>query len=114
MKALLALVAAAFVALPATVGDHPGHGEIKVLSGTVIAVEPERIRIEFFDRTSFSSKSVWVLVDDKTKIQTGKTRLQLTDLKFGQDVDCMAETEIGKDERTVLRALQIRLKQKNQ
>lgn len=112
MKALLAFVTASFVALPAVVGDHPGHGEIKVMSGKVIAVEAERIRIEFFDRASFSTTSAWVFVGDKTKIQMGKTRLQLTDLKFGLEVDCMAETEIGKDEITVLRAVQIRLKQK--
>jgi len=112
MKPLLAFVLASFIALPAAVGDHPGHGEIKLLSGKVIAVEAERIRIEFFDRTSFSTKGAWVFVDDKTKVTDGKTRLALTDLKFGQDIDCMAETEIGKDEITVLRAVQIRLKPK--
>jgi hypothetical protein len=111
MKPLLAFVLASFVALPATVGDHPGHGEIKVMSGKVIAIQAERIQIEFFDRASFSTKLVWVFVDDKTKVTAGKTRLALTDLKLQQDIDCMAETEIGKDETTVLRAVQIRLKQ---
>lgn len=82
-----------------TLAAHPGHGEVKVM-------------IEFFDRTSFSTKLVWVFVDDKTKVTAGKTRLALTDLKLQQDIDCMAETEIGKDEITVLRAVQIRLKQK--
>jgi hypothetical protein len=113
MKAILAIVVASFVAFPAAVGDHPGHGEVKVISGKVIVIQAERIQIEYFDRTSFSTKSAWVFVDGKTKVTTGKTRLAMTDLKFGQEIECMAETEIAQDETTVLRAVQIRLKQKH-
>ncbi len=112
MKAILAIVLASFVAWPVAIGDHPGHGEIKVMAGKVIVIQADRIQIEFFDRTSFSTKSAWLFVDDKTKVTNGKTRLSLTDLKLGQEIDCMAETEIGKDDITVLRAVQIRLKQK--
>lgn len=91
---------------------HPGHGEARVMSGKLVAIQAERIQIEFFDRASFSTTFAWVLVDDKTKVTAGKTRVALTDLKLGQEIDCMAETEIGKDDTTVLRAVQIRLKPK--
>lgn len=112
MKILLILVAVAVFSPPLSSSAHPGHGEVKVMSGTVIAIQSERIQIEFFDRTSFSTKLVWVFVDDKTKVTAGKSRLRLSDLKLQQDIDCMAETEIGKDDTTVLRAVQIRLKPK--
>lgn len=94
----------------ASLAAHPGHGEVKVLSGKLIAIQAERIQIDFFDRSSFSTKLVWVLVDDKTKVTAGKTRLTLADLKTHQEVDCMAETDDGKDGTTALRAVQIRLK----
>ena len=100
----------ALVMLSATVSAHPGHGEVKVLSGTVVMIEAERIQIDTFDRASLSRKRIWVIVDEKTKIQSGKTRLALSDLRQAQTVECMAETEEGKDGGTDLRALQIRLK----
>lgn len=89
---------------------HPGHGEVKVMSGKLVAVQAKNIQIEFFDPTSFTTKLVWVLVDDTTKVTAGKTRLAWTDLRLQQQIDCMAETEEGKDGTTALRAVQIRLK----
>ena len=108
MKLLMATV---LVLMCATaIAAHPGHGEVKVLSGRLVAVQVGKIQIEFFDRSSFSTKLSWVLVDDKTKVTAGKTRLTLADLKLHQEIDCMAEIEEGKDGTTALRAVQIRLK----
>lgn len=106
--AMSTLVVAAL--LPLMLAAHPGHGEVSTMSGTVAAVEAKRIQLDVFDRASFSNKRIWVFVDDKTKIQDGKTRLQLADLKRGQPVDCMAETEEGTDGATALRAIQIRFR----
>ncbi len=110
MKLLAA--AAAVLMCWTSLAAHPGHGEVKVMSGKVVAVQATRIQIEFFDRTSFTTKLVWVFVDGKTTITAAKTRLALTDLTPQQEIDCMAETEEGKDGSTELRAVQVRVKQK--
>ncbi len=110
MKLLRAFHLSAVLALSALASPHPGHGEVKVLSGRLLAVEAERIQIDVFDREAFSHKRVWVILDAHTKIEAGKARRAAADLRPDQEVDCMAETEEGKDGAIDLRALRIRLK----
>jgi hypothetical protein len=90
--------------------DHPGHGEKKMLSGTIVAVEPTKVQIEFFDQASFSTQRVWVVVDDKTAVRSGKNRLTLADLRSGQSVECAAETDEGPDGVSFLLAIALRIK----
>jgi len=109
MKTAVGMLIAVAV-LTAAPAAHPGHGEVAMLSGKVTAVETDRIQIDVFDRASFSRKRVWVFVDAKTKIQNGKVRVASTELKRDLEIDCIAETEEGKDGATALRAVQIRFK----
>ena len=85
------------VVLSATLSAHPGHGEVELLTGTVTAIEAARIQLEVFDRNAFRTARRWVIVDEKTKVQSGKTRVGLGELRVGQDIDCMAENEEGED-----------------
>ena len=110
MKLPLAWPAVALLLFSRSVSAHPGHGDVKVLSGALTAVEAERIQINVFDQASLGHLRVWVIVDNDTKIEAGKTRLAVSDLRRDQEVDCMAETEEGKDGATDLRALRIRVK----
>jgi hypothetical protein len=91
---------------------HPGHGEKKMLSGTIVAIQPTKVQIEVFDQASFSTQRVWVVVDEKTTtIRAGKNRLTRADLRSGQEVECAAETDEGPDGASFLVAITLRLKQ---
>lgn len=104
--ALLLLIGVA-TAIPATA--HPGHGEKKMLSGTIVAVEATRIQMEVFDQASFSKRRFWVVVDDKTTVRSGKNRLKVADLRIGQVVECAAETDEGPDGASLLLAITVRV-----
>lgn len=105
--ALLLLIAVA-TAIPAIA--HPGHGEKKMLSGTIVAIEPTKVLLEVFDQASFSTQRLWVVVDDKTTVRSGKNRLAVADLRTGQAVECAAETDEGPDGATLLLAITFRVK----
>ena len=89
---------------------HPGHGEKKMLSGQIVAIEPAKIEMEVFDRASFSTQRVRVVVDDKTTVRAGKARLKVDDLRVGQQVECAAETDEGPDGAGLLLAITFRVK----
>jgi hypothetical protein len=105
--ALLLSIGAA-TAIPATA--HPGHGEKKMLSGTIVAIQPAKVQLEVFDQASFSRQRVWVVVDDKTAVRSGKNRLTIADLRTGQSVECAAETDEGPDGASLLLAITFRVK----
>lgn len=89
---------------------HPGHGEKSMLSGKIVSIEPTRVELEIFDRTSFSTRRVWVVVDEQTIVRSGKERLTVRDLRGGLDVECASETDEGPDGASFLRATTFRLK----
>jgi hypothetical protein len=88
---------------------HPGHGEKKMLSGTIVTIEAAKIQLEVFDQASFSTQRVWVVVDDKTTVRAGKSRLKIEDLRTGQQVECAAETDEGPDGAALLLAITFRV-----
>ena len=81
-----------------------------MLAGKIVAMEPTRIELEIFDRASFSTRRVWVVVDENTGVRAGKARLTLKDLRAGLEVECASETDEGPDGATFLRAITFRLK----
>ena len=89
---------------------HPGHGEKTMLSGKIVAIEPTKLQMEVFDQASFSTQRVWVVVDDKTTVRSGNTRLKVHDLRTGQQVECAAETDEGPDGASLLLAITFRVK----
>jgi hypothetical protein len=88
---------------------HPGHGEKKMLSGKIVAIEAAKVQLEVFDQASFSTQRVWVVVDDKTTVRSGKLRLTVDDLRAGQRVECAAETDEGPDGASLLVAITFRV-----
>ena len=107
---LFALVLCLGLASAAPSAGHPGHGEKKMLSGTLVAIEPTKVQIEVFDQASFSTQRVWVILDDGTTIRSGKNRLNRGDLRSGQSVECAAETDEGPDGGSRLLAITLRIK----
>jgi hypothetical protein len=104
------LTAVALTLMSGLVAAHPGHGEKKMLSGRIVAIEPAKIQMEVFDQASFSTQRVWVVVDDKTTVRSGKARLKVEDLRNGQEVECAAETDEGPDGASLLLAITFRVK----
>jgi hypothetical protein len=96
--------------LSALLSAHPGHGEKAMLAGKIVAMEPTRVQLEIFDRASFSTRRVWVVVDEHTGVRAGKARLTLKDLHAGLEVECASDTDEGPDGASFLRAVTFRLK----
>ena len=106
-------LALTFVAsLDPAVAAHPGHGDPVVMSGTITTITATRIEIDTFDRASFTSKRIWLVVDQKTAVRAGKQRLQLGDLRIGQEVDVAGETDLGPADEPLIRAITFRVKVK--
>jgi hypothetical protein len=99
------LMSAVALMLPVLAVAHPGHGEKRLLSGTVSAIERDRVQLDVFDQASFSRRLVWVVVDEHTVVRVGKARLNATELRVGQRVDCASETDEGPDGVSFLRAV---------
>jgi hypothetical protein len=103
--AILAIAQAAALA-------HPGHGELVLYSGQVLTVESERVELEVFDKASFSTRRVWVVVDSKTVVRAGKAKLPVSELRAGQKVEFAGETDEGPDGKSLVRAVTFRVKTK--
>jgi hypothetical protein len=108
-RATIVLVASLML-LPAIALAHPGHGEIVLYSGQVLTVESERVELEIFDKASFSTRRVWVVVDTKTVVRAGKAKLPVSELRAGQKVEFAGETDEGPDGKSLVRAVTFRLK----
>ena len=106
-KTLLTAVVVALMC--GVVAAHPGHGEKKMLSGKIIAIEAAKIQLEVFDQASLSTQRVWLVVNDQTTVRAGKARLKVGDLRNGQQVECAAETDEGPDGASLLVAITFRL-----
>jgi hypothetical protein len=91
---------------------HPGHGEIVLYTGKILAVEAARVQLEIVDKASFTTRRVWVLVDDKTVVRAGKAKLTVAALQAGQPVEFAGETDEGPDGTPLVRAVTFRVKTK--
>lgn len=80
-------------------GAHDGHGEQKVMSGTVKTVLPERIEIETFDQNTIQLKRIWIETDAKTKYVRAKTKVDVVDPRpsAGERVTAVVVGEHAKD-----------------
>jgi hypothetical protein len=104
--------AAMLASAPGPALAHPGHGEIVLYSGAVLTVESGRVELEIFDKASFTTRRVWVIVDEKTVVRAGKARLPVSELRTGQQIDFAGETDEGPDGKTLVRAVTFRVKAK--
>src|SRR5688500_17446623 len=95
------LIIAAFVAvalvIPTVVGAHTGHAH-KVM-GTVSSIDGNHLMVKTTD-----GKTVMVMLDAKTKITQGKTKVTATALKVGDRI--VAE---GAEEKEMIMAATVRL-----
>lgn len=106
----LLLVAIAVSCVTVVLAAHPGHGVIAVVTGNVTTIEATRVQLDIFDRASFSRRKIWVVVDDRTTVRSGKAKLPVSDLAIGVEVECATETDEGPDGATFLRAITFRIK----
>ena len=97
-KTWIAVVAlAGMLVVPGIAGAHEGHSE-KVL-GTVSSIEGNNLMVK-----TAAGKSVMVMLDAKTKITRGKTKLTVADVKVGDRV--VAE---GPEEKAMIMATSVML-----
>jgi hypothetical protein len=96
-KLIVTGVIAAALAVPTLVRAHTGHAH-KVM-GTVSSVDGNHVSVKTTD-----GKTVMVMVDAKTKITQGKTKLTAAALKVGDRI--VAE---GAQEREVLTATSLQV-----
>lgn len=108
MKSILAVCALTLLVFPASAAAH--DGPITVLNGTVRAVERDRVQLDTFDPVGMQPRSEWVFLDGKTKFLEGKKRVETLDLRIGQPVDTLVQSEDAPDGSHRLRAVQIRVK----
>jgi methionine-rich copper-binding protein CopC len=105
---LLGLIAAcsATVALA-----HDGHGERVIITGTIQAINADRIQIETRDDASLQMKRVSVVTTKKTRYKRGKARVEAdaAQLTTGERVVAIATGEHTQDNSLRLLALQIDL-----
>ena len=76
---LVAAVLAAVMAIPAFAWAHEGHD--KTVMGTVSSIDGTNLMIKMAD-----GKTVMVMMDAKTKVTQGKTKLDLKTVKVGDRV----------------------------
>src|SRR5438876_8658428 len=96
-KWIVALALAGALVVPAVVRAHEGHAH-KVM-GTVSSVEGNNVMVKTAD-----GKTVMVMLDKKTAITRGKTKLDAAAVKVGDRV--VAE---GMEEKDMIMAKTVRL-----
>lgn len=87
-KWFIGMVLAAMLAIPAVGWAHAGHTH-KVM-GTVSSIQGNHVEVKTTD-----GKVVMVMLDEKTAISRGKTKLDATALKVGERVSIDAMEEKG-------------------
>ena len=108
MKAVLMACVVVLLTFPARTSAH--DGPVKVLNGKVSAVERARIQLDTFDPVGLRSQAEWIFLDGKTKFLEGKKRVETLDLKIGQPVETLVQSEDAPDGSHRLHAVQIRVK----
>ena len=96
-KWFVAIVLAGALVLPVVARAHEGHAH-KVM-GTVASVDGDHLMVKTAD-----GKSVMVMIDKKTAITRGKTKLDAAALKVGERV--VAE---GMEEKSMIMAKTVKL-----
>lgn len=94
---IAALVLAAALVVPCVARAHGGH--LHKVMGTVSSVDGKHVTVKTTD-----GKTVMVMLDSKTTVTRGKTKLDATAVKIGERV--VAE---GPEEKKVVTAKTIRL-----
>jgi ferric-dicitrate binding protein FerR (iron transport regulator) len=84
---VLGIALVAFLALPVVARAHGGH--VHKVMGTVTALENSQLSVRTQD-----GKTVTIVLNDKTAVVRGKTKLDLTALKAGERV--VVDTGDGK------------------
>jgi hypothetical protein len=88
-----------------------GHDETVVITGTIQAIDSNRIQIETRNNVSFQLTRVWVITTQETRYKRGRTRVEadVTRLSLGERVVVVARSEHTEDYSLRLLALQIEL-----
>ena len=90
---------------------HDGHGKAVVITGTIQAINSDRILIEARDDVSFQLTRVWVTTTENTRYKRGKARVEAdaVQLTTGERIIAVATGEHAEDYSLRLLALQIEL-----
>jgi hypothetical protein len=88
-----------------------GHPKIVVITGTLFALDSNRIQIETRDNVSFALTRVWVITTRNTRYKRGRVRIEtgLIRLVPGEQITAVATREHVEDYSLRLVALDIAL-----
>lgn len=103
-------VALITVAMTGTLLAHPGHGEVKRLSGTVIHMSDTTIDVDTFDAATMQRKTISLTIDEKTKWVVGKKAGDRFSLPSGHQVELLMVMEDMPDGTMRTRAVEIKVK----
>ena len=109
MRLMLLVGIALGVFAPCGLAAHPGHDEVTTVMGTVSQVEGKLVQVETFDTVSMQRKTVWIVVDEKTKFVVGRKRVEALELTVGQRIQSTVQTEDLPDGSIRVRAIQVRV-----
>jgi hypothetical protein len=106
-RALAIVIAGAVLGLPALAWAHDGHPHPHM--GTVEAVDRTRIELKTVDEKTKEEKVLSILLTDKTRFLRGRQRASLADVKPGERVVVMAQSERDEEGGRKLVAHEVRL-----
>ena len=98
---MISLLSAAF---------HPGHDEIKLLTGQIASAEEASIVIDYFDAAAMERKMMSLVVDGRTKWTLAKKQVEPFALVKGQRVDVLMVSEDLPGGLLQTRAVEIKVK----
>ncbi|ODS57798.1 MAG: hypothetical protein ABS36_04980 [Acidobacteria bacterium SCN 69-37] len=101
-------VLAAVMSVVALGSAHPGHGST-LLTGTLVSVSKDDVRIEVRDLASMSTRTVRVLVNSDTKYRLGKERVDISQGHVGARVEVLVDYEEGATGETTYLAREFKL-----
>lgn len=100
-------VALITVAMMGTLQAHPGHGDVKRLSGRVMHMSDTTINVDAFDAATMQRKTISLTIDAKTKWVVGKKAGERFSLPSGHQVGLLMVMEDMPDGTMRTRAVEI-------
>jgi hypothetical protein len=90
---------------------HEGGAEMVVITGTIHAIDSNRIQIETRDKASFALTRLWVITNGNTRFKLGRLRVDTEAIRLvpGEQITAVATREHTDDYSLRLVALDIAL-----
>jgi hypothetical protein len=90
---------------------HEGGAEMVVITGTVHAIDSNRIQIETRDKVSFALRRMWVITNGNTRYKRGRVSIETEAIRLvpGEQITVVATREYTDDYSLRLVALDIAL-----